>query len=49
MIKQNPAVLMKADAWLRVSTGLGKFGVTPSNRERISIQKPKKSNPFDDL
>ena len=49
MLKQNPAVTMKSDAWRRVQIGLGKFGLSPSDREKISITPPKKINLFDEF
>jgi len=48
MIKANPATTIKADAWRRVMIGLGKFGLSPSEREKINITPVKKKNPFDD-
>ena len=49
MIKTNPATTIKADAWRRVMIGLGKFGISPADREKISITPVKKKNPFDDF
>ena len=49
MIKANPAASIKADAWRRVMIGLGKFGISPSDREKISITPVKKKNPFADF
>lgn len=49
VIKMNPATTIKADAWRRVMIGLGKFGLSPAEREKISIQKTKGKNPFDDF
>ena len=48
VIKVNPAATLKADAWRRVMIGLGKFGMTPSERSNVSITKPKRKNKFDD-
>ena len=47
VIKANPAVAMKADAWRRVMLGLGKFGLTPAERANVSIVPSKKKNRFD--
>jgi P27 family predicted phage terminase small subunit len=49
MIKNHPASTIKADAWRRVMIGLGKFGLSPTEREKISITPVKKKNPFDDF
>jgi P27 family predicted phage terminase small subunit len=48
MMKANPAATIKADAWRRVMAGLGKFGLSPVEREKINITKPKSKNKFDD-
>lgn len=46
LLKANPAVNMKADAWRRVVLGLSKFGLDPSSRasvKTISTKKPASS------
>ncbi len=46
MLKANPAVTMKADAWRRVVTGLRGFGLDPASRasvKTISDKKPASS------
>ena len=48
LIKANPAVSMKADAWRRVQSGLAKFGLQPKARDGIKLPKPKEKNRFDD-
>ncbi len=48
LVKANPAVTMKADAWRRVQSGLGKFGLDPSARAGLKVATPEKRNPFDD-
>jgi P27 family predicted phage terminase small subunit len=47
LVKANPAVAMKADAWRRVQSGLSKFGLDPSSRANLSVTTPEKKNPFD--
>ena len=49
LVKANPAVTMKADAWRRVQSGLGKFGLDPSSRAGLNITPPKKKNPFEEF
>ena len=46
MIKAHPVASIKADAWRRVMIGLRKFGLSPSEREKVSITPVKKKNPF---
>ena len=48
LIKANPAVSMKADAWRRVQSGLAKFGLQPKARDGIKLPKPKPKHKFDD-
>jgi P27 family predicted phage terminase small subunit len=48
LVKANPAVAIKADAWRRVQSGLSKFGLDPSSRANLSVLTPEKKNPFDD-
>ena len=48
MVKANPAVAMKADAWRRVQSGLAKFGLQPKARDGIKLPAPKTKNRFDD-
>jgi P27 family predicted phage terminase small subunit len=48
LVKANPAVAMKADAWRRVQSGLAKFGLQPKARDGITLPKPKEKNRFDD-
>ena len=47
LVKANPAVAMKADAWRRVQSGMSKFGLDPSSRANLSVTTPEKDNPFD--
>ena len=47
LIKANPAVAMKSDAWRRVQSGLSKFGLDPSSRTGLVVNSPKSDNPFD--
>ena len=47
LIKANPAVAMKSDAWRRVQSGLSKFGLDPSSRAGLVVNNPKSDNPFD--
>jgi P27 family predicted phage terminase small subunit len=46
LVKANPAVTMKADAWRRVQSGLSKFGLDPSARAGLRVTTPQKKNPF---
>jgi P27 family predicted phage terminase small subunit len=48
LIKANPAVSMKADAWRRVQSGLAKFGLQPKARDGLKLPEPKEKNRFDD-
>lgn len=47
MIKAHPAAIMKADAWKRIRTMLGEFGMTPSSRTKVTINKPAEDDPLD--
>lgn len=47
LIKANPAVAMKSDAWRRIQSGLSKFGLDPSSRAGLVVNNPKSDNPFD--
>ena len=42
LIKANPAVSMKADAWRRVMIGFSKFGLDPSGRASLKTVKEEK-------
>ncbi|HIF9075729.1 TPA: phage terminase small subunit P27 family [Photobacterium damselae] len=49
-IKANPAVVMRADAWKRISSMLQQFGLTPSSRSKINTDKPESEGDIlDDL
>ena len=47
LVKANPAVAMKSDAWRRIQSGLSKFGLDPSSRAGLVVNNPKSDNPFD--
>jgi P27 family predicted phage terminase small subunit len=49
LVKANPAVAMKADAWRRVLLGMSKFGLDPSSSANLSVTTPKERNPFDEF
>ena len=47
LIKGNPAVAQKADAWRRVQSGMSKFGLDPTSRAGLVVNHPESENPFD--
>ena len=47
LVKANPAVAMKSDAWRRIQSGLSKFGLDPSSRAGLVVNHPESDNPFD--
>jgi len=47
LIKANPAVIQKADAWRRVQSSMGKFGLDPTSRAGLTVNHPESDNPFD--
>jgi P27 family predicted phage terminase small subunit len=49
LVKANPAVTMKADAWRRVQSGLSKFGLDPSARAGLRVTTPQKKNRFEEF
>jgi hypothetical protein len=40
-------VAQKADAWRRIQSGMGKFGLDPTSRAGLTVNHPKSDNPFD--
>ena len=48
LIKAHPAVAQKADAWRRIQSGMGKFGLDPSSRAGLTVNNPESKNPFDE-
>lgn len=48
LIKANPAVTQKADAWRRVQSGMAKFGLDPTSRAGLVVNNSKSDNPFDE-
>nr|WP_136252867.1 phage terminase small subunit P27 family [Ningiella ruwaisensis] len=40
IIKPNPAVPMRADAWRRIKMMYEQFGMTPSARTKLSVEAP---------
>jgi phage terminase small subunit len=51
MKRPHPAVAIRADAWRRVERMLGKFGLTPSDRTRVSTEAGRKPeyNPWESI
>lgn len=49
VIKANPAVAIRADAWRRVNLMLQQFGLTAASRAKVKVQKPKEENAFEAL
>ena len=47
LIKANPAVTQKSDAWRRVQSGMSKFGLDPTSRAGLVVNNPESENPFD--
>ncbi len=47
LIKGNPAVAMKSDAWRRVQSGMSRFGLDPSSRAGLVVNHPESDNEFD--
>lgn len=48
LIKAHPAVAQKADAWRRIQSGMGKFGLDPTSRAGLTVNHPKSANSFDE-
>ncbi len=47
LVKANPAVTQKADAWRRIQSGLSKFGLDPTSRAGMVVNNPESDNEFD--
>ena len=47
LVKNNPAVHHKNEAWRRINVGLGKFGLDPSSRAGLIVNNPDEENEFD--
>lgn len=46
MIRARPEVGMRNEAMRHAQSLLAEFGLTPSARSKVSVGKPKESNPF---
>lgn len=49
MIKRNPAVAIRTDAWRKVMHGLAEFGLTPSSRSKVQMLPKSSENPFQEF
>lgn len=49
MVRAHPAVTDEADAWKRAAAMLAKFGMTPSDRSRVSAGQPDSADPVGDF
>jgi len=49
--RPNPSVGIRADAWRRVERMLGRFGLTPSDRTKVTERQPERSgaDPWDEV
>jgi P27 family predicted phage terminase small subunit len=47
MVRAHPQVAIRSDAWRRVKSILAEFGLTPSSRSRINVEKPAEVDPMD--
>lgn len=48
VIKANPAVAMRADAWKRVKSMMAEYGMTAAARTKVSADKPEATDPLED-
>lgn len=48
-VKSNPAVAARSDAWRRMNTMLQQFGLTPSSRAKLKVEKPEEEDEFEKL
>lgn len=49
MVRVHPAVADEENAWKRTAGMLGKFGMNPSDRSRVSAGKPESDDPVGDF
>lgn len=49
VIKANPAVAMKSDAWKRLKSMMEQFGMTPSARSKLDINFQEDVDPLEDF
>lgn len=45
--KAHPAAAMKSDAFKRIRSMLGEFGMTPAARTKVTINTPAEEDPFE--
>ncbi|MFW1676443.1 phage terminase small subunit P27 family [Pontibacter sp. JAM-7] len=48
VIKGNPAVAMRADAWKRVKSMAAEFGLTAASRTKIQTNTPEETDPLEE-
>lgn len=51
IVRPHPCVAIRAESWRRVERMLGKFGLTPSDRTRVSERAPQREgrDPWDEV
>ena len=47
--KANPALQTRADSWRRVNLMLQQFGMTPSSRAKLKVEKAEEEDEFEKL
>lgn len=47
VIKPNPAVAQRADAWRRVNLMMQQFGLTPASRAKVNAEEPAGDDPLE--
>lgn len=47
--KANPAVAARADSWRRANLMMQQFGLTPSSRAKLKVEKPEEEDEFEQL
>ncbi|HHX9802610.1 TPA: phage terminase small subunit P27 family [Salmonella enterica subsp. enterica] len=48
-IKMHPAAALKADAWKRIRSMLGEFGMTPASRSKVKVSGPGEADPLEEF
>lgn len=48
-IKMHPAAALKADAWKRLRSMLGEFGMTPASRSKVKVSGPGETDPLEEF
>jgi P27 family predicted phage terminase small subunit len=49
IVKSNPAVMARSDAWRRMNTMMQQFGLTPSSRAKLKVEKAEEVDELEEL